>query len=216
MFLYYYIIVIILTMENKNRELVSKGGIREVEYAADISVDFVSKLESQPQNAPGALPDCLIASQSDTQIVSSVLSAPHQQSLPHSYGCVRTSSSHISSYENIILIPPCNSYGDIFSIIGMIYFLKKYYKNVILHIYKSSYNLYNFYNLFFEKDENFNKTIFLHYNDYIIELLNNSNYDEYHICNTHTGTWQHDINNYILYGHPKINNMHYFCDINPL
>jgi hypothetical protein len=74
-------------------------------------------------NSSVALSDCLIEMQSDTQIVdvsrsptfrhhprcirdkpfcagsSSVLSAPHQQSLPHSYGCSRTSSSHISSND---------------------------------------------------------------------------------------------------------------------
>lgn len=37
-------------------------------------------------------------------------------------------------FENIIIIPPNHTYGDILSIIGLFHFLTDYYKNVFLYI----------------------------------------------------------------------------------
>jgi len=54
---------------------------------------------------------------SDTQIVSSVLSAPHQQSIPHSYGCVQTSSDASSQPcdgNKIYYCRKCNKMYNIF------------------------------------------------------------------------------------------------------
>jgi hypothetical protein len=36
------------------------------------------------------------------------------------------------------------------------------------------------------------------------------------VCNTHTGSWTHDVNNYTLFTEINIDKAHYFCDTNPL
>ena len=123
---------------------------------------------------------------------------------------------YMVKYPNIILIPPCNTYGDILSVISLMNYLKIFYEKVFLFFFHPHLEIYNFYNYFFEKNIDFNQSLFISFDYTINNLLDNSNYDEYHICNTHTGNWIHDLNNYICLNHPKINKLHYFCDDNPL
>ena len=93
--------------------------------------------------------------------------------------------------KKIIIIPPCFTYGDILSIISMVYFLTEYYDKVYLCIiYESiNYKIINYYKFFFENCEKYNKSIFLIENNQIYEILNNCKFGEYHICNTHTACW---------------------------
>ena len=74
--------------------------------------------------------------------------------------------------KKIIIIPPCFTYGDILSIISMVYFLTKYYDKVYLYImYESiNYKIINYYKLFFENCEDFNKKIFIIENNQINKL----------------------------------------------
>jgi hypothetical protein len=115
--------------------------------------------------------------------------------------------------KSIILIPPCNTYGDILSIISMIYFLLNYYYKVYLYFLSEQYSITNYYKHFF--NNNNNNILFLMSNE-AENILNSYCYDSFHICNTHTGCWSHNINNYILYHNKNINHEHYFCDTNPL
>jgi len=112
----------------------------------------------------------------------------------------------------IILIPPCDTYGDIFSIIGMIYFLTNYYENIILLLQNNK--LISYYNVYFCKCELFNKKIFINSLQQVNLLLQHCKYDEYHICNTLTGDWKGP--NYFLYKDNIINKHHYFNTENPI
>ena len=113
---------------------------------------------------------------------------------------------------NIILIPPCNSYGDIMSIVSMIHFLLNYYDTAYLYLYRVQYAITHFYKEFFIKNDN----ILFVFNDEAENILNLHPFDSFHICNTHTGNWKHHENNYTLYNNLNINREHYFCDTNPL
>ena len=123
--------------------------------------------------------------------------------------------------SNIRLIPPCNTYGDILSIIALVNYLLEFYHNVYVFFYRPVPNVYNYYLNFYSKNLLINKRIFIKYDNDIINMLNKSNYDDFHICNTHTGSWKHHLNNYILFNYTlgdnkKIDKSHYFCDSNPL
>jgi hypothetical protein len=115
--------------------------------------------------------------------------------------------------KKIIIIPPCFSYGDILSIISLLYFLTKYYDKVYLYI-GEGINLFNYYNFFFENCEKFNKIIYIIYNNEIYEILNNCKFGEYHICNTHTACWSKP--NFMFYDIETINKKYYFNDVNPI
>jgi len=112
----------------------------------------------------------------------------------------------------IILIPPCDTYGDIFSIIGMIYFLKEHYEKVFLLI--QSIKLITYYNHYFSQCRFFNTNIFIISLYEINSKLQNCSYDEYHICNTHTAKW--DGPSYMLSNFKTINKIHYFNTENPI
>jgi hypothetical protein len=118
--------------------------------------------------------------------------------------------------KNIIIIPPNFTYGDILSIIGLVYFLLDYYENVYLYIecVPQHIKIYYYYIHFFNNCIFFNKKIFILLNDEIHNKLNNCNFGEFHICNTHTGEWNEP--NYIFYNIPCIDKQFYFNDINPL
>ncbi len=115
--------------------------------------------------------------------------------------------------KKIILIPPCNTYGDILSIIGLLLFLLEYYEECYLFMRNNDNAIYSYYNIFFK---NFNKKIYITYEDHIKKLIDDNDKNTFHICNTNTGNWKHDINNYILFSNQKIDNKYYFCDTNPL
>jgi hypothetical protein len=116
-------------------------------------------------------------------------------------------------YNNIILIPPCNTYGDIMSIIAMLYYLLNYYSNVYLFLHLDQPLIIKYYYNFFKCDS---ANIFIITNENTINMLNSNDYDFFHICNTHTGDWKHNKNNYTLFENININKKHYFCDSNPL
>ena len=118
--------------------------------------------------------------------------------------------------KKIIIIPPCFTYGDILSIISMVYFLTKYYDKVYLYImYESiNYKIINYYKLFFENCEDFNKKIFIIENNQINEILNSCKFGEYHICNTHTACWSKP--NLMFSDIKSIDEKFYFNDLNPL
>ncbi len=114
----------------------------------------------------------------------------------------------------IILIPPYFSYGDILSVISMVYFLTNYYDKVYLYIGGEQYNICKYFNFFFETCEKFNKTIFIIKNNQIYEILNNCEFGEYHLCNTHPGCWSKP--NFMFYDIKTIDKQYYFNDLNPL
>ena len=116
----------------------------------------------------------------------------------------------------IILIPPYVSYGDILSVISMVYFLTNYYDKVYLYIgcEHYNYNICKYFNCFFENCEKFNKTIFIIKNNQIYEILNNCEFGEYHICNTSPGCWTKP--NYMFCDIKTIDKQYYFNDVNPL
>ena len=62
----------------------------------------------------------------------------------------------------------------------------------------------------------FSKSIFIINEKELNKLLNDNEYDTFHICNTYTGDWKHNIANYLFYNHNKINHKNYFCDTNPI
>lgn len=83
-------------------------------------------------------------------------------------------------YENIIIVPRFHSYGDTFSLIGMIYFLLKYYKKIYLYV---SPNISSYFTSFFSGCNYSNERIFVIHDEGIIDKINNSNFGDYHICN---------------------------------
>ena len=131
----------------------------------------------------------------------------------------------MEKYENIILNPPCSSYGDIMSVMALFIFLQKYYNNVILMLLTSSDitgsipipvdKIFDFFIEFYRTHPNFNKSLHIRNTKQTMYLLDNHKYDSYHFCNTHTD-WKKDKHCYTLYNHPNINKAHYFCDTNPL
>lgn len=113
--------------------------------------------------------------------------------------------------KNIILIPPCFTYGDCLSVIGMIHYLLKFYGNVYFYV-GNDIKIFNYYLCFFSNDNLFNNRIFIITNPQ--SILDNGEYGEYHICNTLTGDW--DKANYMFYENKNINKEYYFNDLNPL
>jgi len=117
--------------------------------------------------------------------------------------------------EKIIVIPPCFTYGDILSIIGLLYFLLKYYNKVYLYIqYDTNINILEYYKYLFVTCPYYNKRIYIIENNEINTILSKSHIGEYHICNTHTANW--DTPNYMFYNIPTIDKQFYFNDLNPL
>jgi hypothetical protein len=118
--------------------------------------------------------------------------------------------------KKIIIIPPCFTYGDILSIISMVYFLTKYYDKVYLYIiYEGkNYKICDYYKFLFENCQKINNTIFIIENNQIYEILNNCQFGEYHICNTYTGCWSKP--NFMFSDIKTIDKKYYFNDVNPL
>ena len=109
-------------------------------------------------------------------------------------------------YNSIILIPPCDSHGDILSIISLVYYLLKFYKKVILYIELRPAVL-EYFTYFFENEKLYNQRIFI-VND-LSNIDNNT-----HLCNTYTGDWLKPSLKF--YGHDKINTDFYFNQSLPL
>lgn len=119
--------------------------------------------------------------------------------------------------DNIILIPPCCTYGDILSIIGMIYYLLKYYNKVHLYInYPCDYGakVINYYICYFSNCEYYNNRIFIIINDNIHPILANAKFGEYDICNLNTIGWTGA--DFTFHEYPSIDKQYYFNDLNPL
>jgi hypothetical protein len=112
----------------------------------------------------------------------------------------------------IIISPPCDSYGDIFSIIGMIYYLKQHYKEVTVLLQQPK--MIQYYNNYFSECSYYNISIFLLSLEEIYNKLNTCLYDEYHICDLHTGDWNGPSK--LLYNFKNINKQHYFNCANPI
>jgi hypothetical protein len=119
----------------------------------------------------------------------------------------------IEKFKNVIIIPPCHTYGDTLSMIGMVYFLLNHYDNVYLNVgQQKDVELYEYFNNFFINDLNYNKHIFLTNN--IDSLLNNGDYSDFHFINVFTGEW--DSASFLYFNHPKVDKKFYFNDLNPL
>ncbi len=118
--------------------------------------------------------------------------------------------------SKIILIPPCFTYGDILSIISMVYFLTNYYDKVFLYIeyVGDHYKICNYFKFLFQNCEKFNKIIFIIENDQIFQILNNCQLGEYHICNAHAGCWSKP--NFMFCDIKTIEKKYYFNDLNPI
>jgi len=114
-------------------------------------------------------------------------------------------------YDKIILIPPHHAYGDIFSVIGLIYYLLEYYNQVFLSI-NGENEIFKFCEHFFYNEPLLNNRIYL--SSDTDKLIKNSKYDEFHICSTHTGNWT--IPSTIYLNESKVRREHYFNDVNPI
>lgn len=119
--------------------------------------------------------------------------------------------------KNIILIPPCYTYGDTFSVIGLYYYLLNHYENVYLYMFEG-YNqdnrdyLVNYFTAYFENEPLFNKRLHLIGNPE--NMINNGHFGEYDICNTLTAGW--DKAQFDFYNLENIDKEYYFNDLNPL
>jgi len=118
----------------------------------------------------------------------------------------------MSRYDKIILIPPCHTFGDCLSVIGLLYYLLNYYDKIFFFINDESGEVYNYYTEFFSNEPLYDSRIFLTTN--ALSLIEQSQYGEYHICNTFTGDWKDT--NWTLYDASKIDRDCYFNDKNPI
>jgi hypothetical protein len=92
----------------------------------------------------------------------------------------------------------------------MVYFFLDYYEKVFFYI--NELNVLKYYECFFQWDPELNKRIFLTSNPE--KIINNSNFGECHICNTFTGDWlsnKEDFKNL-----EKIDKEFYFNGSNPV
>ena len=118
--------------------------------------------------------------------------------------------------KNIILIPPCHTYGDTLSVIGLYYFLLNYYEKVHLYLFEGYNNtnmdyLKNYFICYFENEPLFNQRLFI--TNKPEELINNGEFGEYDICNTLTAGW--DKAQFTFYDLQKVDKQYYFNDLNP-
>jgi len=114
-------------------------------------------------------------------------------------------------YPNIVVVPPCQTFGDTLTTVPLLFFLLEYYERV--HFFLDDPILFRYHTHFFEKHAFFGTRILLMANAAAIQA---GEYDEYHICNLHTGDWKHSPNNYLLSNIPTVVKEHYFCDRRPL
>jgi hypothetical protein len=113
--------------------------------------------------------------------------------------------------KNIILIPPSNSYGDIFSVISLLYFLLKFYEKVHLYCF-DEVNLNKYFDAYFENDGLYKQRIFIINNP--TQIINEGEFGDYDFCNTLTYDWTGAQFNF--YHLENVDKEYYFnCD-NPL
>lgn len=113
--------------------------------------------------------------------------------------------------KNIILIPPCFTYGDCHSVIGVLYYLLEYYQNVYFFIGED--RVKNYYQLYFSNDPLNNNRIFIISDP--TEMINNGQYGEYDVCNT-AGDWESPDNFLKIDSLVNIDKSYYFSYLNPL
>ena len=123
--------------------------------------------------------------------------------------------------NNIIIIPPCLSYGDTTSIFSLIFFLLEYYKHVYLYLGEDGencrhprQNLVQYCNAVFKYNHLFNLRIFIIEKKETLSLLDKSEYGEYHICEARTGGWRNACDTYK--NHKSIDPQFYYNFMNPL
>lgn len=112
--------------------------------------------------------------------------------------------------KNVILVPPCTTYGDCLSVVGMIYYLLEHYEQVHFFIRPGHPKVYDYYHHFFMHDPRYGNSIFLTKWPYE-ELIQKSDFGSYDVVNIETGDWlsaKFDLKC------DKIEN--YFNDLNPL
>ena len=110
--------------------------------------------------------------------------------------------------DSIIIEPPCNTFGDTFSIIGMIYFMLEYYNKVYLHV--SDYNCFYF-DTYFSKSCYYNKRIFVLSN--ITSLMYSSPCNSIHVCDMITNKWE--APSVLLTSYDAVDKTYYYNDANP-
>ena len=121
--------------------------------------------------------------------------------------------------KNIIIIPPCLTYGDTTSIFSLIFFLLEYYKYVYLYLGEDgenyrALNLLQYCNSVFKYNHLFNLRIFIIEKKDTLSLLDKSKYGEYHICEMRTGAWVNACDTYK--NHKSIDPQFYYNFENPL
>jgi hypothetical protein len=114
--------------------------------------------------------------------------------------------------RRILLIPPCNTYGDCLSVIGLTYFLSEKYDAVYFYLDPLNPDVIKYYSDYFKNDIKFNTRIFITNNPY--ELFESYRYTEFHICNLNTANWDGPMWDFL--NHPNVNKDHYFNCSNPI
>jgi hypothetical protein len=121
-------------------------------------------------------------------------------------------TDHIMQYINqkyvrqILLIPPCNTYGDILSIVALSFFLARYYDYVYMYTTPHR-DIYEYYTEYYR----YNTRIHIIGKSHVHELIGCGA----HVCNTYTGTWKGSSEDYLFYNLCQ-NKAVYFCDRNPI
>jgi len=113
--------------------------------------------------------------------------------------------------RNIILIPPWETYGDTFSVVGLYYFLLRYYERVHLYLFNNP-SLNSYFSCYFSNETLFGKNLFI-CND-PVKLIDSGDYGDYDICNTLTAAW--DKPQFDFFDLEKVDKNYYFNDLNPL
>lgn len=107
-------------------------------------------------------------------------------------------------------MPPCESYGDTFSIIGMVNYFLNYYEKVFIQLKDGK--IIEYFNDFFKSDVLYGDRIFI--TSTCGELIDTGEYDEFHFCNLLTLSWDAPQEQYK--DSTKINEVHYFNQDNPI
>jgi hypothetical protein len=115
-------------------------------------------------------------------------------------------------HKNIILIPPCFTYGDCLSVIGLLNYLLEYYEKVHFYIKPEENGTIEYYKHYFSNDPLFEKRIFICLDPK--SLIETGAFGEYHVCNVNTGDWKSAKTDFIEL--QNIDKEYYFNDLNPI
>jgi hypothetical protein len=115
-----------------------------------------------------------------------------------------------SMHENIIIIPQFYSIGDTFSVVGIIFFLLMYYKNIYLCTQDQTYSYFSH---FFDKSPLINNRIFIlnTLNNELEDKINNGYLGYFHVCNV-----CNMFDGLLFYNNEKIDKRFFFYNDNPL